>query len=358
MKVRIWLLLWLILPPSAAHPAQPAALIPCRGFRLSLVVERLLDITNGHRLRVEAARRRRMGPDGASSSVEIAQRTPTPEGEVLTLQAKDGRTLFSRHGQDDGNPQGDPSWFILRAQVRQVARFFGFEELGGERIQVPSPERLNSAIERINTWLHAQGMAPLGVRFYWGEQKQPPLEYLERFASRGELPIARQPIGLFVHDISYHAGTIFIPNEIVQFVRQSTQDHLTFLEYARQQDPAFFSSAEGLDWQNRFLEFQTGEVDNLGTFTGNSWMDPSDPLHWGVTGAMKSRRSHLETSIYLTSNEQTTARMLSIYEAFSREYQNSHPDFDTVIPQSRQRVMDHQRLIDQSIRSIESDARR
>jgi hypothetical protein len=147
----------------------------------------------------------------------IRMETPTPEqlqqGIWFKVKKKSDEPWFSQHGPFDNAPQGDPRWpFLILGS--QIASVLGFEMTNVHTISVPTVERINWGIRRLNARLSAAGLKTIPYSFY--KQTQAVNKSYNRRAAQGKIPINVNDLFLAIHDMNFHVTILAEPPIITQ----------------------------------------------------------------------------------------------------------------------------------------------
>lgn len=165
------------------------------------------------------------------STVEIEQEINGPHGGKLFVIRKSGETWVSQFTTFKFDLQGDPRWFI-GAVGEDIAAFFGFRIIDSTTMTIPDASEFQFAMDKINSTLVTDGKEPVLIRFKTDDLTEAPMQgYIDTFRAF-ELPLASNGNHL-VHDMSFHTGTIFIPNRIIKAAQSKvsfTIDFMTFLQ--------------------------------------------------------------------------------------------------------------------------------
>lgn len=161
-------------------------------------------------------------------------------GSILTarenrLELK-GKTWFSESRPDNAEaaPQGDPRWIAI-VLGGDLAHYFGVSSLSSKVMSVAHTDFIDRQIAELNAKLRALGFDEIPVRFFTSADALESSEnYNKRFAEEGLLPISSEP-RLYIHDISYHLGTIVVPPSLVKVTRKVTAAQNAFTEYLKRE---------------------------------------------------------------------------------------------------------------------------
>ncbi len=138
-------------------------------------------------------------------------------GRVLTL-LKTGSTWMSKFSTFNFDVQGDPRWFIGALGEKQ-AEFFGFKLIDSNTMEMPNAEEFQGALNKVNKELVRQGHDPVEISYSTLDFKRRPLvSYLDSF-DQNILPVASAGNHI-IHDMSFHSGMIFIPNQYLQVAQR------------------------------------------------------------------------------------------------------------------------------------------
>ena len=153
--------------------------------------------------------------------------TRSKKGLRRVIRRRRGFAWRSSYAPFDRAPLGDPRNFLYCAGSLKVGAWFGFE-LKGSTLLAPGPDRLNWGLEQ----LQQQG-ATLPIRFESSEGYATDRQFVSAFA-RGVMPMAQEGL-IWVHDVSFHAAVIFLPEEELRISRIQSQATLEFDAWVRAQ---------------------------------------------------------------------------------------------------------------------------
>jgi hypothetical protein len=198
----------------------------------------------------------RVGGYTVAPSLEmIAWRPGKHGGRILTFRKIGmhwGSSMISI-GQD---PQGDPRWitYLLGARAAEV---LGVKVIGNT-IEIPDSTEVIGAMAKVEARLKAMGKAPLGTGFY-DQERTSYTEYNER-QGRNELPLAKMKyegladgtvkvatptdFGHYLHDLSFHSGAMFMPNEAAAYFAASVRYGNDLAAHFESRDPNEFIVAD------------------------------------------------------------------------------------------------------------------
>lgn len=188
----------------------------------------------------------------------------SPRGARFEAEGTSYLGWASNFGRNDRNPHFDARNFISGTSV-DTARFFGFELVSDSRIVLPSPERLNWALDRISaaTRPERRHLDAL-IRFSASDAKQGLEEYLRGFAREAKLPVAAE-WDLMVHDLNTHTLAVLLPNDYVRLAQRQTEAVVEWVEYVRKSD---LPSSAKSQLEEFFFDQQVSALDSgTGNFT-------------------------------------------------------------------------------------------
>ena len=111
---------------------------------------------------------------------------------------------------------------------------------------MPSPERFNWAVDRLNEWMTKD---KISLRFKRVDEIIPDEEFARRFAENGELPLAsevgasEETQGAVVHDAAFHTGAVFIPEPVKALAQRQARVLHQFRDFVTAQNPELFRRA-------------------------------------------------------------------------------------------------------------------
>ncbi len=146
----------------------------------------------------------------------ILSSRPGPHGGVIYDLRRTGPEWGSNHTTVTYDVQGDPRWFADALGCHE-AEYFDFRLCNGRVMTIPNRMEFTGAVRSVNRVLTAQGKKAIPITYYdAGEKSQNVWRYLERFTKDFALPVASRG-NHFIHDISFHTGAIFIPEDFLTY---------------------------------------------------------------------------------------------------------------------------------------------
>ncbi len=188
---------------------------------------------------------------------------------------------LSKHRTVVYDPLGDPRW-ILDVAGPEAAELLGVT-LKGEEITFPDAQELVSRINWINSELKKRGKTQLAVTFY--DQPKVGLQsYLEALRTQFAFPIAPPDAARldnhYLHDMSFHLSSLFVPDEVMQRLAEQIKMFNAFIESIKEQHVGADSEAlkafiylvrlsfvEQLDYSSAWLTHEI--VSNNISFSGD-----------------------------------------------------------------------------------------
>lgn len=200
-------------------------------FWFSEYYSALADTRLGQGVRRAAARK------GLMDSVQV---TGTVTGRFGHLQ----HVVELRPGQTWGDISRYPVRYadivldprvIVEALGADNAKKLGFE-LIGEKLIIPGPDELNAAIKAFNATLPSNDHHKILLSFYSTDDiVSTGRGYIEKFSRDLQLPLARRG-HLLLHDSSAHAGSMFVPPEILAESRKRIGAAMGLIDWIRAHD--------------------------------------------------------------------------------------------------------------------------
>lgn len=132
-------------------------------------------------------------------------------------------------------PVGSPYAFAIMVGS-SVAHYLGYSIVDNRHIVVPGLTTLNGKLEKLEQRLVARGVKPSGVRFYFTKGLEDGDRYNREFADNAAFPISEDPI-LFLHDLSFHLGSIAVPADLVSAAQKVTGAVNLFAKELKQFSP-------------------------------------------------------------------------------------------------------------------------
>jgi hypothetical protein len=223
-------------------------------------------------------------------------------GKILRIK-RFGAAWTSNFATMGYDAQGDPGW-IMDALGPKASAVLGFHMIGAHEIECPDRTELLNGLNHLEHQLQAQGVAS-PVNFIAPQPSKAVLkQYLENFAYRKSLPIEddRANENHYFHDVGFHLGAKFLPDELVLRARGRVDYHLQFFEYLRQKyesDPLKLSAIKFFQKQLN-LDISSGWVDD-GTGFMTPWIAAvsSTLKKEGMIG-LKTKRHQFEFSFRTT----------------------------------------------------------
>ncbi|MGH1467456.1 MAG: hypothetical protein ACRBBP_01055 [Bdellovibrionales bacterium] len=167
-------------------------------------------------------------------TVEVGHEIHGPHGGKLFIVKKNGETWVSQFTTFKFDLQGDPRWFI-GSVGESLAAFFGFRIIDSQTMTIPDAREFQLAIDKVNKVLIAEGKEPVLIRFKTDDLTEAPMQgYIDAFRAL-ELPLASGGNHL-VHDMSFHTGTLFMPNRIIRAAHTRTSFIMEFTSFLRRRE--------------------------------------------------------------------------------------------------------------------------
>ncbi len=198
------------------------------------------------------------------STVEITNEINGSHGGKLLVLHKSGETWVSQFITFHFDLQGDPRWFI-GSVGENVAAFFGFRIIDTQTMTIPNATEFQNALDKVNKVLIAEGKEPVSIRFKTDDLESSPMQgYIDTFRTL-QLPLASDGNHL-VHDMSFHTGTIFIPNRIIDAAEKRVSFSTDFMSFLAKRKG---EHSELIDSINKYVKaLLVRSIDN-GTGFGN-----------------------------------------------------------------------------------------
>lgn len=161
----------------------------------------------------------------------------------------------SNLGLVSNNPQGNP-WRIYANSIGpEVPTVLGFRapEPHARTLETPTQPLLQSGVQALNEALIQNGDAPIPLTFHTSPAKESSESFLRNHSTQGSIPIA-DPSGpisetqasLYLHDISFHVGAIYLPPRVVLHSRAQVRTFLEFIDYLKTQEHSLHQQIESL----------------------------------------------------------------------------------------------------------------
>lgn len=208
------------------------------------------------------------GPHPVKSSdltVTVKAQQNNYDGTRQFILKRKGRHWASSHTPDDfpNAPVGSPYNFAIM-MGSPLAHFFGYLIVDDKHILVPSIEALNAKIDELSRRLVARGEKPIPSRFYFTAGLEDGDRYNQEFAANGAFPISEDPV-LFLHDLSFHLGTMAMPPELMMAAQKVTKAVNLFAEELKRFRPkATYKENIAYRWaQGQLVENESQIIDLL-----------------------------------------------------------------------------------------------
>jgi hypothetical protein len=169
------------------------------------------------------------------SVLSFEREWPGKFGGKIRVYRHNHEKWLSKHRTVLYDPLGDPRWFLDVAGP-EVAELLGVT-LKGEEITFPDAQELVSRINWINSELKKRGRTPLAVTFYH-QPKVGLQSYLEALRTQYAFPIAPPDSARldnhYLHDMSFHLSSLFIPEEVMQRLAEQIKMFNAFIEFIKE----------------------------------------------------------------------------------------------------------------------------
>ncbi len=183
-------------------------------------------------------------------------------GQLIQIELI-GDTWFSDHRTVKYDPQGDPRMFI-EVVGGDMADFFGFKMIDAKNMFIPDYQEFMAALTKINKALEQKGEQKLSIQFYQTSDNEnvSVSTYVNKFLLMQAIPMAPSGNHL-LHDISFHSGGIFLPQEIIDFKKKKLLYEFQFfaeLKKIYDNQPEELKAVKYFEYLNNFRN--TVEIDN------------------------------------------------------------------------------------------------
>ena len=274
--------------------------------------------------------------------LEGAQETPKKSSEE---GSPGGISWSSMYKKFENAPQGDPRTFVV-ILGKEVGRYFGFDYVLEKDFQtyekknpwktqskesklaehefkkdrthllvIPDVAEFSASIEQINIKLGPEDQ--IFLRYYVpvkGVNQVNLREYLERYGQDAALPLGENGY-MYLHDVSFHTGSILLPNKVVFHVKKQTQvllEHIRYIEerlaqLKKENDPRFEKYQNEMDqFVRKILKSRVTAIDG-GTANFTYYLTG---INSKSGGAQWTRSKIFETGFDLFSKKGSSPREL------------------------------------------------